>query len=509
MAVEDGKGRSFSRTRRVLININVLVMIAVSVAILGGVWYLASLPAFRLRWDFTEKEIFTLTDRTKAVLDNLEKDVEVILIFETPFAVDRRGLVLTWKQVGEYARDFLKEYEIRSNGRITVEDLDYVRDNVRVDEVFKELEYSQKNVVIVKCGKNRKVLTPENLANIDHGRESRTGVSEPAKIVSFKAEAALTAAIVAVTDDRQPVACVVSGRGESSVESRSKEGLFFGAAALRNTNFDVRELKLFAGEPVPEECDVLIVAGPRDDYQDIEMAAVRLFLQNGGNLFLALGPDSMKGFEEEILPAYGLALDSAFTCRDLSDLKGGADPENKLTLYVDDFSEESPITRPLKESGYTAVFRKAGSLMPMEGVGNTTVKDLVRSSFNVWGDRHDFRKLGDCTFDSLTERMGQRVLGLSCQGRGPYADSRLVVFADTFFYTNEVAPRSGGLLLFTNTVNWLASREIQLEIGPKVPFESRAEIFPDDYSNIMIVVILLIPGCAAVFGFLVWWFRRR
>ncbi len=506
MAVKEGKGKSFSRTRRVLLNLNVLLMIAISVAILGGVWYLASLPTFRLRWDLTEKEVFTLSDRTKAILESLDNDVEVILIFERYSAMGGKGIV---EQIGEFIRDFLKEYEIHSKGRVAVEDLDYIRDNVRVSDVFTELQYSQKNVVIVKCGRNRKVLTPDNLATIDHGRDSPTGVTEPPKIVSFEAEAALTAAIVAVTESRQPVACVVAGRGEAGIESRSKDGLYVGAAALKNSNFDVREVKLYAGEQVPDDCDVLIVAGPRDEYLDREMAAIRLFLQRGGNLFLAIEPDSMQRFSEEILPACGIAYDMSYSCRDLSEMEGGADPENKLTLFVNDFSEKSRITRPLKESGYTVVFREAGSLVPMPGLSNISVEKLVSSSFKVWGDKHQFRQRGDCTFDSLTEKMGQRTLGISCNGMGPFSDSRLVVFADAFFYTNENVQRSHGLLLFTNAVNWLAGRDVQLEIGPKVPFESRAEIYPDDYREIMTVVFLVIPGCAALLGILVWWFRRR
>ena len=119
--------------------------------------------------------------------------------------------------------------------------------------------------------------------------------------------------------------------------------------------------------------------------------------------------------------------------------------------------------------------------------------------------------VGDFEYDSQTEKREQRTMGVSCQGQNEYARSRMVLFADASFFTNYGMQRGGrgNLLLFTNSINWLAAREKQLDIGPKVPFESRVELYQDEYRQISFYVILYIPIAAALLGLVVWWFRRR
>ena len=99
---------------------------------------------------------------------------------------------------------------------------------------------------------------------------------------------------------------------------------------------------------------------------------------------------------------------------------------------------------------------------------------------------------------------------MACEGRGEFEGARIVLFADSSFFTNEYMQRArANLPLFTNAINWLAARETQLDIGPKVPYESRVDILPEEAHRIAFYVLLVIPGAAALLGVVVWWFRRR
>jgi len=505
--------KSFSRLQRILISFNVLVMVLVAAAILGGVWYLASLPQFRMRWDLTKEQAYTLTQGTKSILNALEKEVDVILVFESGGRFDPYGKSEAERRVAGYTLDLLKEYEIHSGGMIRVEDLDRVRDNLRVKEVFDELGVSQVNVVIVKCGNSRKVLIPEDLADIDQGRVNPgTGVVKRAGIVSYKAEAALTAAVIEVTEEKKPLACVLAGRGEAQIADSNTEGLAFAVTSLENNNFEVRELNLAVEKYIPEECNVLIVAGPRDDYGADETAEVARYLRAGGSAFIALDPFSSKSLDTDLIPAFGVALERTLTLRDIPDALGGQDRQQKMFLPVKELSPDSRITRPLAENDYTVVFFRSGALVPSPGLENLTVEWLARTPAEAWGDvLAPGGGVGDFTFDSVTEKKEPRLLGIACAGQGPLEGARLVLFADTYFYTNDGVQRfgRGNLLLFTNSVNWLASREVQLEIGPKYPYESRVELFPGEYIRIGFYVLLIIPAAAALLGIVVWWFRRR
>jgi hypothetical protein len=523
VAVSGGKGsregaperrvkKSFSRLQRILISLNVLVMVLVAAAILGGVWYLASMPQFRMRWDLTKEQSFTLTRGTKDILNALEKEVDVILVFEAG-GFDLTGRLEAERRTAGYTLDLLKEYEIHSGGMIRVEDLDRVRDNLRVKEVFDELGVREVNVVIVKSGSSRKVLYPDDLADIDQGRVNPgTGVVKRAEIVSYKAEAALTAAVIEVTEEKKPLACVLAGRGEAQVGDTNSEGLSIAVTSLENNNFEVRELNLAVEKYIPDECDVLVIAGPRDDYSGEETAEITRYLQAGGNAFIALDPFSSRSLDAELLPAFGVALERTLTLRDIPDVRGGRDREVKLTLPVENLSRDSRITRPLAENDYMILCFRAGALVPAPGLDNLSIEGLMRTDTETWGDvLPPGGGVGDFTFDSVSEKKEPRLLGLSCTGQGAFDGARLVLFAETFFYTNLGVQRGGrgNLLLFTNSVNWLASREVQLEIGPKYPYESRVELFPGEYSRIGFYVLLVIPAAAALLGIVVWWFRRR
>jgi len=507
---QSSRRSTFSRGQRVLIGFNVLIMALVAAAIAGGVLYLANLAQFRMRWDLTVKQSYSLTPRTKAILSALEKDLEVVLIFESPSSYDLIGVQSAVKQVGDYTFDLLMEYAIQSAGRIRVEALDRVRDNLRVEEVLQGIGVNQVNIVLIKCGRSRKVLIPEDLADIDRGRYNPdTGVTRRAKVISLKAEAALTAAIMEVSEEAKPVAYVLSGRGEAQATNSNPDGLAMAAEGLKNANFDVRELKLGVDRAIPEDCDVLIGVGPADEYGPEEMAEIRRYMQQGGNLFLALDPFACKSFDQEMLPAYGLILDRTITCRELSDLQGGRDAQNKILLPLDDLSEQSRITRPLQQNRFRLVFARAGAVRP--SLGNASIEELVASPPNVWGDTHAVGEWGDFTYDSLTEKKERRIFAVSCEGQGELAGSRLVLTAESIFCTNQGLQMGGrgNLLFFTNSVNWLAAREVQLEIGPKVLYESKLEIFPEEYHRIGIYVMLVIPAAAALLGIVVWWFRRR
>jgi hypothetical protein len=66
-----------------------------------------------------------------------------------------------------------------------------------------------------------------------------------------------------------------------------------------------------------------------------------------------------------------------------------------------------------------------------------------------------------------------------------------------------------GLDLFTNAVNWLAARENLLEIPPKSLYVSQVDLSEEEYHQIGLYVVIIIPGIAALAGLVVWWLRRR
>jgi len=511
MAVKSAGRSSFSRGKRVLIALNVLLMTVLAFALFAGVCHLASLPAFRTRIDLTRERAFTLSPLTLELLQSMDKEVQVYSFYQRPYGFDPTGRSQVEMEVIAYANRLLEEYVIHSRGMIQVELLDRDRDNLRVEEVHGRIGLGESNSVIFLCDSNRKDLPASDLARIDAGGvDPATNVIQPARILAYNAESALTSALLSVIEERKPKVYFTTGRREASIEDLGPDGIAGAAEILRRANFDVGALKLFSDPRVPEDCAALIVPGPKDDLGEAEVAAIKAYLYRGGRLFLALSPESTVSLDP-VLAEFGIGLNRAYTCREPPGLVSG-DGSEKTRIFTELFDEESRITKSIAEREQFAFFFRAGAVNRRQG--DLNVRDLVRTSEDSWGDVHSPGEEGNYFFDSDTETMGSRVLAVSCEGKDALKDSRMVFFADTNFYTRDGTTRfmragSANLPLFVNAVNWLAQREYLLAIPPMTPYESRVDLTEEEYGEIGTFVMGVIPGAAALLGFLVWLLRRR
>ena len=510
MAMKSDTGQTFSRRRRLLIGTNVLVMILIAAAIFFGICRLASLPEFCIRIDLTQQDTFTLSPQSLDRLNRLEKDVKVISVLTLPSPAQnmmRQGMPAIEVEVLQYANLLLQEYVVRSGGRITFEALNRDADSRRVRELHESMGLGEQNVIIFLCGNNRTDLYPADMAEIDRGGvDPTTNVRHLAKVKSFNVEASLTWALESVIQDEKPKAYFTTGRREAGLYSdgRDSSGVSIAGRMLEFTNFEVEELKLYDTRAVPEDCDVLVIPGPRDDFTPEEVAAVTAYLQQGGRLFLALSPASTDTLEP-LLEPYGIGLNRAVTCREIP--VGRDQLSMKSFITTRGFSAESRITRSLVDAQRFGSFYMAGAVNHRPGAEGVEI--IVYTDKNCWGDEHAPGAEGNYYFDSASEKMGSRALGAACMGKDLYEGSRLVFFTDTYFYTNKPVKEEGNGLLFVNAMNWLAARENLLEIPSKTPFVSRVDLTEDEYHEIGFYVVLVIPALAMVLGILVWWFRRR
>ena len=89
-----------------------------------------------------------------------------------------------------------------------------------------------------------------------------------------------------------------TGHDERAIEGEEAGeggGLARAAEALRNENYQVEPLLLAAKGDVPEDADVVIVAGPTRPLLDDELAALDRYLARGGALFALVDPRARHG----------------------------------------------------------------------------------------------------------------------------------------------------------------------------------------------------------------------
>ena len=162
----------------------VLLIIAVFIAINLGMQALDLTPL-----DFTQEQLYTLTDESKERVKDIDKDVNIYFIGYT----DEDSTVDLAKQYG------------KANERINVEAIEDVSTRPDLSQTY-GIESGSEGI-IVECGERSKVLTASDLVTYD------TSTYETISI----AEEKLTSSILSVTADEVPKVYFLEGYSDFSL----------------------------------------------------------------------------------------------------------------------------------------------------------------------------------------------------------------------------------------------------------------------------------------------------
>jgi len=223
-----------------------LLTAVLGVVVLGLLAFLST--RYTLRFDWTEQKVHTLSDQTRTVLEQLDTDVRITAFFNPLDAPPYR--------------DLLDRYDYSSD-RVS---LTFADPNVRPDLVD-ELALDGSDLA-------------RGLMRIEAGGDS-------VDLTEFD-EPSITNAIVKLTRGGGKKVVFLEGHNERSIEAGPQEdGRGFGRArsALENENYEVDTLLLAATGEVPEDADLVVVAGPTRPLLPEEHTALGRYLdRHPGNV---------------------------------------------------------------------------------------------------------------------------------------------------------------------------------------------------------------------------------
>lgn len=266
----------------------------------------------RVRFDITKNKMFSLSDTSVDIIKSLEKDVEiVVLVEETDFKI---------KEILEV----LRQYNLKSNGKITLKFVDVEKDPLYVKrELDPELiKGIGEGSIVVKCGSKTRVISESDMVEYDYSN----GYYPVA--AGFKIEQAFTSAIKSVVADTTPVVYFVNGHGELDLDEEFSEL----KSTMAANNYEVKELSLTG--PVPEDAAALIFGSPKTDLLGGELENLLSYMENGGDAIFLMDvqntDDELANFNH-LFERYSLALNNDFVI------------EKEQNLYYEDFNFIIPI----------------------------------------------------------------------------------------------------------------------------------------------------------------------
>lgn len=466
---------SGTRTRGVRIGANSLIF----VLLVLGILVLINVVAARhhTRTDLTENQRFSLSQQTREVVKGLEQDVTIIA-----FLGPEPGPV----------RDRLREYNMLSP-RLKLEIYDPVTDREKVEQY--------------------KVMSPDTLVVKSGDREEK---------VIGGGEEQLTSTILAVTSGEKTRIYFLTGHGERSITDTGPRGLGNVKANLENQQYQLEELNLATAQSpqVPTDCAVLVIAGPSEPIPQKQMDAIAAYVQQGGNLFLALEPDGPDF--AALLDPYGIKPLPGMVYDPGWGLGGAA-----FVPMVADYTEHE-ITEGLQQVGValptTRAFEVIDTSVPDEMMmdqppgANTNARPLLKTSAEAWdestpaeGAKHDpGEPSGPLDLAVLYDAgMTENPDPMSMP---PTTDTkqRLIVLGDADMMTDEFISIGlrGNLYFVLSSINWLVANDKLISIPPKDDTPSFLTMNERQQKLVWVLVVGVVPLLIGVSGVLVWWRRR-
>ena len=316
------------------------------------------------------------------------------------------------------------------------------------------------------------------------------------------AEQDVTNAILQVTRVREKALYFTTGHGERDVDGSQREGFRAATRALTGQGYSVRTLSLVSINDVPADCDVLVIAGPREDYLAHEVAVVDRYLRSGGAALFLLDPRFDFPGLAGVLARYRLELLDAVILDDL--VVDAGDRTFDATVAKVRRYEAHPITSGFN---YVTMFTRARPvyITPADtALAGLDVQYLAITDNEAWGETD----MNSFTVGTAT-RDGEDIAGpmplaavatLTPVPAGSAQASRVVLIGDSDFASNSFYGVLGNADFFHNAVAFLGEDENLIRIRARPSTGDTVYISAAQGRLVFAVCLVLVPLLTLVVG---------
>jgi ABC-type uncharacterized transport system involved in gliding motility auxiliary subunit len=366
---------------------------------------------------------------------------------------------------------------------------------------------SKVHVVYVDPDKKPLVATQAGFKNLNTAIVQVGANKNEAKSIN---EEDITGAIIRDLKNTTRTICFVTGSGEHQIDDSGRSGYSRLKDLLGKDNYQGKSIDLLQKAEVPSDCTVVVVGGPRGDYQQPEVDALKKYVEDGGRALIMLDPPLKIGRDEvgdndaltTLLASWGVTpnKDLILDFNPVGQLAGLGPQVALVTQY-----DSHPIVREMK--GSATGFPLSRSLDTKSG-DKTSVDRLFGSSESSLSTS----KLDSERIDPADpkNKKGPMTIGAAGTYKGAKENSqgRFVVVGSSQWAANGFLGFNGNRDLALNALNWLSSDEDLISIRPKEPEDRKLTMTKAQVKWVGLTSLLLIPLIVIGTGISIW-FRRR
>jgi ABC-type uncharacterized transport system involved in gliding motility auxiliary subunit len=417
-------------------------------------------------YDATSNKRYSLSDQTAKIVKGLQQPATITYFDQT------RGF--------QHAKDLLGEYASLSP-KLHVEYVDVDKEPQRA----REAGIKNYGTAIVQIGARK---------------EEAKGTTEEG----------ITGAFIRDLKNSTRTVCFVSGSGEHQIDDSDRQGYSRLKDLLGRDEYTSKSINLLQTAEVPNDCTVLVVGGPSNEYQQPEVDALKKYVEDGGRALFMLDPPLKLGRTEvadnnaltTLLAGWGVTANKDLIL-DLNPIGQlvGLGPQVALVSTYD----SHPIVSPMK--GSATGFPLSRSL-EIKSTDKTTVEKLFSSSSSSLATSN----LSSPAVNPNDPKNKKGPLTLAAAGTYRTAkensQGRFVVIGSSSWAENSFLTFNGNRDLALNTLNWLSSDEDLISIRPKEQEDRRVTMTQAQMAWVRTSSQFLLPLVVVITGFSVWWRRR-
>ncbi len=493
---------------------------------------LISQQAF-IRIDLTENKVFTLSEGTKSIIQNIDEKVTITTYFSDNVPPE----VL---QTIRNTHDLFSEYERFSNGKVDFQIKNPQDDDFKTkaqEAGIPEVQYSElaedkyevaqgflgAAVTYKEKTEAVELITPDNFSSIEYETSSR---------------------IYNLTTDTKPKIGFLSGHGEKSITT---ELSLINEVIKRQ--FETEEVNFSDGKPLdPEKTKVLVIVSPTEPLSQRDLFEIDQYTLKGGRVLVlsdlyTLGTQSptlekSKSNINKLLAPYGAKVESKILLDEsFSPIVSGFQ-QISYPFWVLAQNENMDRSNPALVNLESAVFywanpitnQSAGDQQFIELI-NSTDKAWTREGASVLVEAKDFNPTNQQQYTLAAMISGKQesifkgkdipqLSGKNAKDKRTSRDKRVditddvkvIVIGDADFITDQLIQNSEqNAILFLNLVEYLASSDDLINIRSKAYQERPLRAISTSERNLVkgfnvaIIPILLVPAGLAYNA----WRRKR
>lgn len=438
----------------------------------------------RYRVDFTSNNIYTLSDTTNNIINNAKDLITLELYLSTNLPLELQSQVRDIENI-------LSDYVSYSGGKISLNVL-----NPDIDEDAKASADSNgvSQIRFQVSNTDSSSVSVGYFGLVIKYKDTKEVLDFSSEEVFNNIEYEVTKRILKLTKEDKENIYFLSNNVETT-----REGNYQTYNALLSELFNVSDLEINDDTVLPEDMDVLVIAGPNGTFSEAVTQKIKSYFENGGSIFLLSNPITIVDLEQsptensgslaEIFKDYGVSInkDVVYDLESNNLINVGyLFPVNyPLWIVPDNINTESPILRDV-----TRLSILWGSDLTVDS-NKSNVTELIKTSdgSNVF----DFNGI-NLAFDQQWQYKSSdsaRTIAASIELDNK---AKAVVVGDSKFLSDnfELVNQPDNLNFGLSTIEWLSNSDSVSSILSKNRAAKRI-VFSGSESNIIQVVSIGTP----------------